>query len=55
METPIMTHILTANHANPPHDRINFKNLTGPKLDNPVAFAHIEQLFQESTPESFLR
>lgn len=55
METPIMTHILTDKHANPPYDRITFKSWQGPELQDPVAFAHIEQLFQESTPESFLR
>ena len=55
MEVPIMTHIPTARHANPPYDRITFKNEVGPTLEHPVAFAHIEQLFQESTPESFLR
>ncbi|AIX42247.1 hypothetical protein Syn7803C16_28 [Synechococcus phage ACG-2014f] len=55
MEVPIMTHILTAAHSNPPYDRITFKDQIGPDLQHPVAFAHIEQLFQESTPESFLR
>ncbi len=55
METPIMTHIATARSANPPYDRITFKSNQGPKLDHPVAFAHIEQLFQESIPESFYR
>ena len=49
-DEPIMTRVMTFNDVKPPYYHVNHKYGDGPKLDRPVAFTHIEQLFQQSVP-----
>ena len=50
--SPIMTRIMTHAEYNPPYHQNYYRSIPtdqyGPKLDQPIAFTHVEQLFQKS-------